>query len=227
LIIDVQLYSKRITDERESYGLSDLHPFQPLIQWTEPQIEKARALLGEDKTGSAIRSALKRDYFRRRWVIQETTMAREIIINCGSSQLGWKTFRQLIAVIRCVVDVTQPSDRTDLWLADMPHAIHFSIITTRRHHHEVRRPHHHELEHWQTQRRFSLNLMSLLKEYEATECRDPHDLIFAFLGIVEEWHRDFAEILKPSYGQDVEQVFPGPGIYLLLQRPGCQSALPC
>ena len=48
--------------------------------------------------------------------------------------------------------------------------------------------------------------MSLLRDFTTTQCRDPHDLIYALIGAAQDTHLNISK-LKPDYSKDVEDIF--------------------
>lgn len=97
----------------------------------QTDIQKVHELVFDTNKRSEICSILRRGYFRRRWVIQEATLAHNILDNCGRYRLSWQTFVRAVAVLRSVVTLIPPVDVTMSWLYNMPHAPAFSLVTTR------------------------------------------------------------------------------------------------
>lgn len=116
------------------------------------------------------------------------------------SRLEWDIFAQFIAVLRVCVNVIPASQLGYIWLTDMPHTPAFAMLKIRHYHHQDRgQP--------RDGGRYPCNLISFLKEYEKTACRDPHDLIYALLGVANDIHLRVFERLTPNYNLSVEVVF--------------------
>jgi hypothetical protein len=185
---------ERIAEECEEYGCIPGEYFQQLTEYTESQRDKIRELIGDGERGQVICSILQREYFKRRWIIQEITLASELVVNCGSFRLRWETFAQCIAVIRLSMTVVPASQIRNFWLWDEPHMAAMKMLGLRdQYHGGDASP--------------SCNLIAMLKDFELTICRNPHDYLYSLLGAANDLHQDAFKRLKPDYSRDVELVF--------------------
>jgi hypothetical protein len=185
---------ERIAEECEEYGCITGEYFQQLTEYTESQRDKIRDLIADGERGQVICSILQREYFKRRWIVQEITLAKDLVVNCGSFRLRWETFAQCIAVIRLSLTVIPASQVRDFWLWDQPHMAAMKMLGLRD-------------QHQGGDASPSCNLIAMLKDFELTICRDPHDYLYSLLGAANDLHQDAFKRLKPNYSRDVELVF--------------------
>lgn len=61
----------------------------------------------------ALIELMGRDWFRRRWVVQEIALARRASIHCGSATLSWSDFSEAIALFKAAVPLINSKFRED------------------------------------------------------------------------------------------------------------------
>ncbi|KAK6839383.1 hypothetical protein PG987_005249 [Apiospora arundinis] len=79
------------------------------VDWTElaynwfddDSIAEFRKEFGKEVTEFAalVESLLEREWFKRVWVRQEVFLARQAVVFCGASELGWDEFRNAAAIL--------------------------------------------------------------------------------------------------------------------------------
>ena len=71
------------------HGLSSHVDFPPQHVTDQTDMQKVHELVFDTDKGSETCSILRHDYFRRRWVIQEATLACDVFLHCGCHGLSW------------------------------------------------------------------------------------------------------------------------------------------
>ena len=117
---------------------------------------------------AAVRALFSRPWFNRIWIVQETVMAKEVVFNYASNNFpGWAIYAGLL--IACDFDPT-------LKLLLMP----FNIVWAFRRS-LCRHPGHRHAKH-----KGKRDLISLLQSFRFRDATDPHDKIYALLGITSD-----------------------------------------
>lgn len=132
---------------------------------------------------------IDREYFKRRWCIQEVLLAKEITVNCGGNEMLWEMLEGRVQYAKL------KSSDPPLYLLDCDYVIEetpsnhlfFELLKLRRQ--NVRR----------------LPLLELMGIFEDARCTTPIDKVFAFLAIDKPLH--YQNVIEPDYEMSFEQLF--------------------
>lgn len=129
---------------------------------------------------------LRRDWFRRTWVIQEVASARNATVLCGNQSMDWETFAK---VFMRLGDHFLPVSQ--LGGEDPQHSLeNIAAIET------ARRSHSGPL---------SMSLFHILVATSFSKCKDQRDKIFAVVGLAKDWLGK--RTLVPDYDTREEKAF--------------------
>ena len=116
--------------------------------------------------GCSILDLVKREYWRRVWIIQEVFRARKIIIHCGHEKLQWKDFAKFFRHVRTIPE-SLFQHFSKFYPRESITALCHNPATTLTDHRTTRYQ----------------DLETLLMSYDGTFCCDPRDKVYALLGL--------------------------------------------
>jgi hypothetical protein len=151
------------------------------VQFTsgEPKLSSpAWSTWAEEPKRNAIVSLLKRNYWRRVWIIQEIIKARALLITCGNASLFWSQLDNFVVGLGPIHN----------------HGSAYNIIQERRKN---------EFETW----RRGSPLHTLILRYCRQDCTDPRDRIYGILGLVGDWQRADRPSIQADYALSCDQLF--------------------
>lgn len=135
---------------------------------------------------SNINTLLKRDWFRRIWIVQELVLPSHVVIVCGRSQISWDQFFDALTTCQDFLNRGKSDSKNAQRLIYAGPA--YALGQTRHRFHQVDRRH------------SLLDLLSLFRHAQAT---DERDKLFALLGLAS----DAAETaFNPDYDSSLEEV---------------------
>ncbi len=135
------------------------------------------------RRGLAFASLLKCSWFRRIWVIQEVTCARQATLCCGEVAMDWDGF---IKIARRLFD-----KGLDIYFVMQLREIlhHLAALYGHRH---------------QWKQRKGINFLELLDTYRVYDASDARDKVFALAGLAIQWPNTTN---APDYSKDVTDVY--------------------
>jgi hypothetical protein len=142
---------------------------------------------------------LKRTWFSRIWVIQETSVARNIVVFCGSHVLLWSDITNAANLLR-------ETQLGELLMSKVVEAIDSRAESTRYIPNTLTNPFIFENVRVKAT---SLNLEKLLVYSRYFNASDDRDRVFAILGLWEQAleHKKVPDHIHPDYQLSVEQVY--------------------
>lgn len=159
--------------------------------------------LCKDETQSPCWSALlhlmRRDWFSRRWVVQEIALAKRGRLYCGTKDIDWQDFADAVSLFVHVETATHLLTdvmRKDRLLGNMPdyfgdvHALGAALLVdaTRNLFRKTSDGTRHSL----------LSLEYLISKYSVFRASQPRDTIYAFLSIARDTKAQIAQAEMPS-----------------------------
>ena len=140
-----------------------------------------------------IASFLTRPWFRRRWIIQEVVLARDISIHCGASSIPWTTFE---------LSLTELFDNDKGGFSDE----HRTTLRTMS-----------RIRHADSGAKSQAPLDTLI-EFSSFECSDPRDRLYALYGVIQHWlpgSPDEVQTGSVDYASSVEAVYTNFALLLM------------
>ncbi|KAF3039089.1 hypothetical protein E8E11_007387 [Didymella keratinophila] len=186
-------------------------PATPTVTQTPPQLKKSqlakklveklsqKSARGPDKPQlaeiRATRELFDSPWFNRTWVVQETIMAREVVFHYGTDSIpGWVMY----AGLQVARDLA-PELKMSL--------LNFSTVWMFRRA-LCRHPNHDHEEH-----KGKRDLLSLLKTLRTRDATDPHDKVYALLGITSD---DYEKLgITVQYNRSVAKTYTEAAIAVL------------
>lgn len=157
----------------------------PPAQYTYFSLEEARNWLMENSRWKAVLKLGDRPWWSRIWVIQEVSVAKDVIMLCGGKSLSWDLFLERYHLsYRINVGLhRQPESQVKAKVS-----LVFSISLVR------------------NAVKFSgrLGLLELLVTFRTHKCTDPRDKIFGILGLVTD---DRERAFEVDYSMTVNTVY--------------------
>ena len=144
----------------------------------------------EHEVVAAVKSLLRRSWFRRVWVRQEIGLAQAAIVRCGSSSIPLATMKTALEHT-ALKSVQIPS-----MVSVSDEDIHAAMAVS----------------HAGWAREKDYYLLDLLHRGRLSEATDPHDKIYAFLGMAND---PFINMLDPDYGKSLPEVFENLAKFLI------------
>jgi hypothetical protein len=132
-----------------------------------------------------IASFLARPWFRRRWIIQEVVLARDVSIHCGASSIPWTTFE---------LALTELFDNDKGGFSDE----HRTTLRTMS-----------RIRHADSGAKIQAPLDTLV-EFSSFECSNPRDRLYALYGVIQHWlpgSPDEVQTSTVDYASSVEAVY--------------------
>lgn len=145
-----------------------------------------------DTAVDALKDFFSRDWFRRIWIVQEISVAREATVLCGSHALEWKVLMQAVKRME-----------KEVWQSRVPHPYldtdyeFASIIATT--YTKIRSAKDHE----------PVSLLYLLSRFCFSKATIEHDKAYGLLGLCPDVHKHIEKgiVLEPRYDKPVEYAF--------------------
>jgi Heterokaryon incompatibility protein (HET) len=159
----------------------------------EDAVESPRA---EPGSWFNLAQLMRRDWFTRRWVVQELALAREAILHIGDKQIHWDDFAEAVALfaqeagrIAKLFGNSQEFLLNPRYLGDVRASGAFSIVHITN-----------NLLRWvgDSQVERLIRLENLVAELLIFEARDPRDTIFAMLSIAKDIPRSLSLTTSPT-----------------------------
>ncbi|KAJ9648637.1 hypothetical protein H2199_001492 [Coniosporium tulheliwenetii] len=141
--------------------------------------------LSEFKWGQ-IANLLRRQWFRRTWVIQEVASARQVILKCSSQEMQWRDFANAF------MQLDESGLRVNILEEGKARHARESIAAME----TLRRSQNGPM---------SMSLLEVLLGTCYNNCSDPRDKIYAVLGLATDWSKE--QELKPDYTIGAEEAF--------------------
>lgn len=135
-------------------------------------------------------SLVNRDYWKRAWIVQECLLANEVYVYCGSSSASWEGFLHMYMFL---ID-KEPVAKTYSWGYIKPE---WTTIT--------------RFDHIAGQRarkdKYPVHIADVVTYFNTTECMDPRDKVFAFLGLMKESEAGHPRRLVADYSMTPTELF--------------------
>ncbi|KAK1831503.1 heterokaryon incompatibility protein-domain-containing protein [Podospora conica] len=149
----------------------------------------------DDTKAVPIISFLERPWFRRRWIIQEVVLAKEVILHCGASSIPWSTFETAMIELY----------ENDKGVFSPEHRLTLRTMTRMRH------------ENAGAKRQLPLDTLA---EFSCFVCANPRDRLYALYGVIQHWfpgtetrkHNQTGDI---DYALSTEEVFTNFAILMM------------
>jgi hypothetical protein len=94
------------------------------------EIDKLAADPGSSKAWKAIATLTRRSWFKRRWAVQEVSFARQPVLRCGSAEVSWVRFCEVVELFTKKMDIisrrlhdSTPEHQSRFWLAGQPPSV--------------------------------------------------------------------------------------------------------
>ncbi|SPO00770.1 uncharacterized protein DNG_03518 [Cephalotrichum gorgonifer] len=190
--------------------LRELDPFQSLIARCPPQASMDFVISRSFPTvWKELPDIFRRRWFSRSWVLQETILARESRLVCGTTVIDWlKTTRNHV--------LTLEESQSDTGMRRQD-ALGYSIL----------KPFYHlQSPGSQPRREYDIHLLNLIRE---RECTQPADKVYSILGLISQ---EIRRLIVPDSSSDHWTVFVrlgkaflqhhGPDLFILapsVERP--------
>ncbi|KAH3916675.1 hypothetical protein HBI56_048810 [Parastagonospora nodorum] len=152
------------------------------------------SIVAAEEGWRALIALLNHSYWHRIWIIQEYLLARELIIHCSRSSMRHQDLKTAIGV--CFSSLCMSDANTEMPIMQSPG---FKILDMCESHDPL------------SQRVFklpipTLSLLELLKMTEESACHDPHDRIYAIMGLAEDLQH---AVVRIDYDAPLEAVKAG------------------
>ncbi|KAH7080530.1 heterokaryon incompatibility protein-domain-containing protein [Paraphoma chrysanthemicola] len=121
------------------------------------RVVSANLKIGGKTYPSDVRSFFRRDWFCRRWVLQEVALGHDITVHCGELKLAWEW---LIDGVSCLLR----SDELAVAWGDVSTIVAVQTM----------------------QNYYGKTLLDLLWVFHASQCSEPRDIIFALRGMATD-----------------------------------------
>ena len=129
---------------------------------------------------------LRKEYFRRSWIVQEVVVSREVLLHCGADDSCLATWGELVQALRFVLATGM------LHIFPSENVVSIGAIHTARA----------DFQNHGSSRRSALATLQLSRRCLAT---DPRDYIFAFYGLVGE---ELGKLgISPDYSKDARSLY--------------------
>ncbi|GAB1309799.1 hypothetical protein MFIFM68171_00009 [Madurella fahalii] len=137
---------------------------------------------------TALSGLMRRDWFSRRWIIQEIALAKKAVVFCDKDQMDWVEFAQAIELFVDGESKTKLADNATLRDKSIPHywknvaalgaaRLVRDISAIRRLAPNTRSPHKHEL---------LMSLEEIVCRLETFKTSKPHDTVYAYLALAKD-----------------------------------------
>jgi hypothetical protein len=151
-----------------------------------------------------IASFLDRPWFRRRWIIQEVVLGRDVSIHCGASSIPWTTFELALKEL---------FDNDKGGFSDE----HRTTLRTMS-----------RIRHADSGAKSQAPLDTLI-EFSSFECSNPRDRLYALYGVIQHWlpgSPDEVQTGSVDYASSVEAVYTNFALLMMhLNHPSPSDAV--
>ena len=142
-------------------------------------------------------SFLERPWFRRRWIVQEVVLAKEVILHCGTSSIPWKMFELAINELL----------ENDPGVFKEEHRITMRTMMRMRHADAG------------AKRQLPLDTLT---EFSSFLCANPRDRLYALYGVIQHWFTGVKDrkphpIGEVDYTLSTEEVYTNFAILMIQQ----------
>jgi Heterokaryon incompatibility protein (HET) len=158
-----------------------------------PQVHKK--LVASPASCEAFGLLMRRKWFRRAWVVQESTAVDNPLIWVGSSQTE---FGSLVFTNMCLYKGAAQSGLDKYWSSSL-----FDLLTVRI---------------WREQYGDILSLLGLMTNTRSFQCTDPRDKIYSMLSMASTSERTHNDLL-PNYGLSVNEVYQRVAKFFIQRDP--------
>ncbi|KAL7934749.1 heterokaryon incompatibility domain-containing protein [Trichoderma chlorosporum] len=154
-------------------------------------------LSNEESQPPAITSLFQRSWFKRRWIIQEVVLAKDVWVHYGTTSIPWSTF-ELALIELFENDKGGFSDEHRTILRTMSRIRNAGEILKRQ------------------------TPLDTLVEFDSFECSNPRDRLYALYGVMQHWFPNSAgmQVLVDhiDYGLPIRDIFTNFAILMMKLR---------
>ncbi|KAK3357951.1 heterokaryon incompatibility protein-domain-containing protein [Lasiosphaeria hispida] len=154
-----------------------------------------------------------RNYWMRMWIIQELSVSRNPVVLCGNDEVKWADFELVIGSIFAMVADRVPGATYFLHLWPLLDDSFPLLLDAERHEHREGSP--------PPPPRDARWLLGALQRYRCFESTEPHDKVYALLGLLDPSVR---KSFKVNYKRDIRKVFFDTLKFLIPPRRRAESA---
>jgi hypothetical protein len=159
------------------------------------EINRVASAFLDDTKALPMTSFLERPWFRRRWIIQEVVLARDVTVHCGASSIPWLTFET------AMVELFE----NDKGVFNAEHRVTLRTMTRMRH------------EDAGAKRQVPLDTLA---EFSCFVCANPRDRLYALYGVIQHWFpgsegRKLNQTGDVDYALSTEEVFTNFAILMM------------
>lgn len=154
---------------------------------------------------SLLRDIFRRNYFTRRWVVQEVALSARAVVLCGDAEVSWEEFATALHSLVSGFTGLQREDHevlTNIQMMDLIYRQHRSVLNT------------------EPEDRF--DILEILTSFDSFECADSRDRLFALLGLDDSslaaYEPDYEKSATDAYVEFAKHC---------LQRPNGLDLLNC
>ncbi|RDW92423.1 hypothetical protein BP5796_01817 [Coleophoma crateriformis] len=163
---------------------------------------KNRNLSGDRRSWAALSKLCSRSYWERVWIVQEVGLAEKLTIFCGQDKLPWFYLARICQTLHRI-EGRQLTQSQQFVKESLPARLN-QQRGARKH-------------------GTGTTLWSLLKDCEGSRCQDPHDIIYGFLGLADDYSPDSFAI---DYGKSLESLYSDVVHFQYKSIAECQRASP-
>lgn len=154
----------------------------------------------------------KNDYWSRTWIIQETLLARNLLLACGRHRASWEMLETLLSrIIPKWLEAGSFPDPASTFRVSIDLPAYEAVQTLAESRKEVQR----QMEN--CERWHQLQLAPFLGRHQHSKCADPRDKVYGLLGI---FNRITADSILIDYSRTVEDLFMICFAYSMKHRSG-------
>ena len=140
------------------------------------RLQLGQKYLSNNSTADVIGSIFNRDWFNRRWILQEVILARDVIVQCGKHTLHWDTLVRASLALDVMQDQAFADGRAEkLAYIRIPFQ---SMMEYRLHRQDPKQ--------FALKLHDDFQLVNLLHTFRMTQCRDRRDRVYALLRLSED-----------------------------------------
>lgn len=197
-------------------GISEKVLNEPEDQWLDRIHNEFKLICGDDCEAQIIRF-FSREWFSRRWILQECAMNMVVVVRCGEDKIAWSWFLKVISPILSLssqgrLKLTQEALNALEVLRETPEAL-------------------------------NATLLELPWAFPESECSEAKDRIFALLGMAidlsefenkpenkldyaDDWSKTFAKVARTYFQSQGLQVFRHLACFGSISQPDLPSWVP-
>jgi hypothetical protein len=154
----------------------------------------------EDSHRDAVYALCRRPYWKRLWIVQETMLAKDIILLCGQTLRTWLEFEKILS---------RAGYWTGVGIARLPGCVAF-----------YRR---HAYADITSDFRTFRNISNFLGAVDELECVDPRDKVFGLLGLLAKSDTAALGVLEADYSMSREDLLLGMLEYMRTSKEWAQN----